>query len=1110
MDEELKDKLYKILSDLPSENSCVDYKIIPYKETHHEKAEFIKDLSGFLNSIEGFDKDKFIILGVEEKNNQYTRLGLKNNTMNDDCFYQDLAKNISPRPSIETGKIKYPAASEDYYGYIYIPAHLNKDRIYEINNHVPNEGKYVDDIYKKIQSAPVVVEEFQNYISELRNMIKGNRVYASTAWIRRGSITEIMTESDRRKIYEAVHGENADYKIPTLKSYDLSKIDSGNALLKMIVLLGAWDETNDNDKQVVSELIGQPYDTLINGVRLMLNDVNIPIIYKNEKWQLENRIDLLKTLASSYFKDDILAFQSKSIEVLSQQNPKFNLPSDQRWISSSTQTKPKYSELLRKSIAETLAMITSMSENFINSADSTKYLSHHVIVDVLKNVDWKLLASLDCVMPLLAESNPDLFLKMLEDIKLEQPDVIKEFVTSSEKSITDNYYTTGLYWALQLIAWEETYLSRVCVLLSQFSKYDKKADDTIIGILLPWFPQTKASNDFRKTAVENIIKENEECGWKVIIELMPNKRTIGTFSYKPKWNNLISEDRENKVSHKDYWSQVKNYLSILIKYSKTNINKLCDLIDLLDDIPENMRKMVESKLSQKSIKELPEEKRYILWNHLETFINRHIKFEDTKWALSKEILMEIQKISNELKPSDKLLYNKRYFIRDSWSLYDEKGDYKKSEADLHNLRVKIIKEIYNIGIESIIIFVNRVEDSYVVGICLAEIITEILDEKKVLAYLDSQKENEVAFAKGFVYKKYSINGESWLDRFDIYSWNDEKIVNFLIMLPKTSTTWALVSKYLKDNELKYWKTVDIRMLENDTDINYSMKKLIDANRPKEAISILDTSTNREKVIDYDRKLAVKALNDILSNQDNLNSSDYYHIGEVIKDLQNSNVSTEDLFKIEWAYLNLLSGSYGDGRPITIEKEMAINPEKFNEILSLVYKEHSIPKEEFNFVDEKIATNAYRLLSQWRIVPGTTSNNKINKARLNDWYKKMVKICSESDRLEVGLMNFGHVLYYAPTNKNGVLNKSVAEIMNEDSINASILRDSYRTEAFNSLGVISLDKGGTVYDNLAEKYEKQAISNEQAGYSRIATIFRSLAKSYRNQAEETRKRYDDFD
>lgn len=200
---------------------------------------------------------------------------------------------------------------------------------------------------------------------------------------------------------------------------------------------------------------------------------------------------------------------------------------------------------------------------------------------------------------------------------------------------------------------------------------------------------------------------------------------------------------------------------------------------------------------------------------------------------------------------------------------------------------------------------------------------------------------------------------------------------------------------------------------------------------------------------------------------------------------------------------LLKGD--DARPITIEKVMANNPKVYNDILCLAYKPHSMktnPKK----VNENIATNAYRLLDQWKLVPGL-KNGTIDKDKLNNWYKEMVIICGESDRLGVGLSNFGKVLYHSPKDTDGFwIDKNVAEILNAE--NAEIIRRGFHTEAFNSLGVINYDPEGTVFENLSKEYEEKANLADKEGFYRLAKEMRNLADTYKYEAEHTREHYYD--
>lgn len=150
----------------------------------------------------------------------------------------------------------------------------------------------------------------------------------------------------------------------------------------------------------------------------------------------------------------------------------------------------------------------------------------------------------------------------------------------------------------------------------------------------------------------------------------------------------------------------------------------------------------------------------------------------------------------------------------------------------------------------------------------------------------------------------------------------------------------------------------------------------------------------------------------------------------------------------------------------MERELASNPNKYLEILELTYKEHSKEKDDRN-INENVATNAYRLLHQWKFVPGTKDDGYIDSNNIKKWYKDMKKICSEKDRLEVGLSCFGKVLFYFPKDKSNFwIDKTVAEILNNDEI----VRNSYKTEAFNSIGAVNWDENGTEYINKRDEYK----------------------------------------
>ena len=107
-----EEDVIRILSELPSECSYLDYKEIPY--LGNKKHDFIKDSIAMLNSPEGIGKKKYIIFGVS---NDKQLVGIKKDMQPDDNEFQNWADNISPRPQLQTGTVIF---KEKLFGYVYL------------------------------------------------------------------------------------------------------------------------------------------------------------------------------------------------------------------------------------------------------------------------------------------------------------------------------------------------------------------------------------------------------------------------------------------------------------------------------------------------------------------------------------------------------------------------------------------------------------------------------------------------------------------------------------------------------------------------------------------------------------------------------------------------------------------------------------------------------------------------------------------------------------------------------------------------------------------------------------------------------------------------------
>jgi hypothetical protein len=1065
MNEKLKIELNKIINELPDESSCLDYKIMPYE--NDKIHELIKDLCAFLNSEEAFGKDKYIIIGISDKKDIY---GLKSFPMQDDRFYQSAADYIFPRPSIETGTIKHKVMGVEYeFGYIFISKD-NVDRIYEIGkNYYYTKDK---NSYSLEQALPKIA-------------------FASTAWIRRGSCKRILDEHTRRKIYETDSSKKS-FSLSNDIGYTNTYPPSNNKIIKTALLFGMWNENNSNDKRIIEKYASVNYENFIEQFRLLAKKEQ-DFIFKNGVWKINNRNNHFKFYALDFYKEDFEKFYTIITEILNEKHPKLDLTSDKRNMYNIYNKITKYSEEIRIGVAETCTIIESIKSEFKNCKIDASNCSVLIVRKILENSYWCTWASLDKLLPYLAEASPSEFLNQFEDYL--SRDKENKLMLENEEGITTYNYSTPIYWSLELIAWNTDYFVQACMILSKMARYDEKAIEHIVNIILPWHPNTNAPISFRLILVENILKENILIGWKILKKLMPGKTSYAVPTYKPKYINVPNE--EISITNGEYYNQINMYTDLMIKYCKNSDERLIDLIDLLDKVSKDNFDKICKYLKSSKIQRKSDKSKYKLWDKLERLIYWIKKHSDVKEEIRLEMIGKIESVADFLKPKNNLYIISRLFKKDTWELIEDYNDYESSEKNLHELQLKNISELYSENnLDSIIDLVNIVEDTYSLGMIFSKLNISLEDEMNIIFSNLDKNEKLINFAKGYIFNKYNLSEKNY-DIDIIRELSEKSKINFLLTLPYNMVTFKHVEELLKEDYKKYWKRVDIRFIKDEDALNYSVVKLMEVNRYERVLWMYRLSLHNNSKLTYDNNIILTCLEKI---KDSFNQFD---ICEAIEELQKNNADKARLFYLEWKFLPLLN--HGDYRPITMEKEIATNVNRYAEILELAFKEHTKEKEDRN-IDQNIAMNAYRLLHQWKYVPGTKNNGFIDGAKLKQWYEEMKKICTDMDRLEVGLSCFGHVLFYSPKDlKNFWIDRTVAEILNSDEI----VRRGFENEAINSIGAVYLDENASAYMDKRDEYQQKAKDTELAGYYNFATTLREIAHDFEFHAEHMKDTYRDL-
>lgn len=903
-------------------------------------------------------------------------------------------------------------------------------------------------------------------------------------------------------------------KIPVELISDSSKIiiqDWNNSPfaneLAIMSLLGSWDENSINDKEIISKLAQVEYNIWISKLREVLQFPDSPVYLKNGHWSLKDRKNIFQSLSSRIFDHNLNLFKECALLVLKELDPKFEVTEESRFAAQIQGKVFRYSQSLRKGLAEGLALIGNSNSFFTNcSLNKSETIIILTIREIFDNSDWILWASLNDLLPLIAESAPNEFISSIESAFQKKPSPFDGLYANEGNGITGWNYITGILWALETLAWEEQFIVRVTVTLGELAKHDpggswsNRPSNSLVTIFLPWYPQTLATFEKRKIAILNLKKEFPEIAWKLLINLLPNKHQTSIDSPKPKWRDSVPKEWKPKVLNSEYWEQVDFYAQNVVELSKDDINKLNEIINNLDNLPRNSFDNFLQYLTSESLKLESEDEKYELWSKLEKFISKHKRFSTAKWALPIELVTKIEIVAKNFTPNNPINLYRNLFNGHDYDLFDDKLDWQSRLERLDEQREHALKEIIELyDFDGILKFIEKVESARDIGYALGKIKEYNFDAKLFPTFLDIINNKTEQFISAYIGSKYRNLGWGWVDNFDILNWTTEQITKFYTCLPFALETWNRVSNLPNEIEFEYWNKVHVNPYNEDCDLNIAVNKLIDYGRPLAAINCIHKSIHDLKPLD--NVVIIKALISSITTKEPSNTMDVYEIIELIKLLQNDIIiHSNDLFRIEWAYLQLLDEHY-DSRPKLLENQLATDPNFFCELIHLIYRSKNSPKIkiETNEQEKSKALNAWRLLNEWSLPPGIQSDGTFKSDNFLNWINETKEICTKSGHLEVAQTHIGKVLFHSPPDKNGFwINEVIAEELNKAE--SQVLREGFCSAIFNSRGAYIVDPTGEPEKELAKKYRQQANEAENKGFFRLATSLDNLANSYDREAE----------
>ncbi|ALM50142.1 hypothetical protein AMR72_15315 [Flavobacterium psychrophilum] len=879
------------------------------------------------------------------------------------------------------------------------------------------------------------------------------------------------------------------------------------------LIVGRWNDKSEADQELLVKLAGKPYDQFVAEMAQWLRKQEAPLLFIGDMWRLTSPLDLWSTIAS-HLKSSDLQYLSDALQLVYGDFTE-EAPGDE----SKYFTKPtKYSKWIKEGLTQSIVLIAVYGYGLNIPGVSNPQLWVNGIVSSLIGAatgpQWK---SFDQQLPLLSEASPEVFIEAVYS-SLEHPDKpIMEMFNTSQGLLGDTPHHTGLLWALEGLAWLPEYLYDITILLLKLSDLDpggnlvNRPDNSLVEIYLPWHHQTLAPYKERMEILEAAVMREPEQGWHLLLRLLPKNFGYASPTHKMRWR-LFSQDTNLTYTYEETYETYSHVIRLLLKlYDKSEV-RMAQLVEQSDELANIADLEVVLSFIEDALPEMPPSE--VIREKLRSILSRHRAHPDAQWALPQEFLVRYQKLYDLMIPDDLLQKNKWLFEGHYIEFPDGDPDWDSTDEKhlAHSNRIKserlsALQDIYQSnGVSGVIELASIAGFPTGVGETLSEIELsdpEIIEVTKVLFSNDAPLEFLHSFIRGMVQR----HGLDWaIKLYDTFSSKDyaqEGLVNVFTHLNHNTPLWDFVDKQDEKFRELFWSKTWVNFYHVTPEEKLrGIKYLLKYKRFYSAVE--ETYMGKEKI---NPEFIYEVLDTTAKNKSaEERPLREYVISTLFERLDKSDLPDEKKASLELHYLSIIGNSPSRYKPKYLNKELAENPKSFVEVLKWVYmpKSEDRRKEEFENISrearEGLARQGYRLLDNFKDIPGMDADGTVDAVVLNSWVAEVRELAALEDRLEIADMQIGKLLaQYPEKNKEYWPADAISDVL--ELVNTESIKNNFSIAITNKRGFTSRAafEGGAIERRNAAYF--QTLSDAQRlKHPMVSKILGQIAQRYLNDAQ----------
>jgi hypothetical protein len=868
-------------------------------------------------------------------------------------------------------------------------------------------------------------------------------------------------------------------------------------------LVGKWSERRSGDLDALADLFGSPYEQAREELATLSVGADPLFVVVGETWAVVSLDDAWRYGQPQLQPQDLVAFEVLIQSVLGAVDPRLDLPVEERWLAAVRGKVPVYSSDLRDGVAGVLALLGARGDEVGIGSGTVGSWLRRTMWQLFKRANddpsGQLWASLTDVMPLLAEAVPDVFLEAVQKgLEGEQPLLGLMFADTVSDLLTVSSPHTGLLWALENVAWSPEHFSLAVEQLARLAEVDpggrlsNRPAASLADIYRSWLPQTSVPLDRRLAVLDGLRVRHPTVSWPLLFTMLPEHHATGTYSHRPRYRDW--KPPETGTYDVERYESYAAAGSRLVVDADMKPDRWAELAGRFDDLPPSAFDAAVDLLEGLRADDAGANVRARVWEPLHALVRSHLRGAHTDWAMPVERTERLDTLQREFAPDDVESRIEWLFNDYTPDLPDEQGqDFEAGrylEAVAHRRRDAIVELLDANGPEGVITLARSTTYPGFVGRAVADAQADSVG-RALLEFIDGDDPRLLDAACAWATQR-GADDPVWLaDTVAEFAGRPVAQARLLLVSNDLHGAWERADRDEAVAEA-YWSEFSPYGRGHGFElVNEASQRLLTHNRPRTALALMNLYGQEGLV---DPALVVDALEAFISRPANHPEQvhiDGHEIERLLEIARGADVPKHRLGQLEWALRPALG--FGAHSPV-LEQQLAADPEFFVKVLSMVFKpRHADVNED---VPEHIALNAYQLLDDWNVVPGTLGGGvAVDSAALNAWVDEALRGAAKVDRLEIAFDQIGKMLAKAPGDTDGTWPAApVRDVI--ERIGRSELDDGFRVQILNSRGVQSrgLAEGGDQERERATHYTRLAeLVTDRS--PRTAAALKSVAASY---------------